>query len=94
MVDAIQSALQGLTTQKTRINEAARDIASYPAAAKEKAAELEGVSVNRSSNFDESIPSLDESIITVLEASSLYKANASVIRTVNETEDVLLDILS
>lgn len=93
MVDAIQSALQGLTTQRSRIDKAAEDIATYPAVTQEKADEFASNPLADFSNLEAS-PSLDESLITVLEATSLYKANASVIRTVQETEDAVLDILS
>lgn len=93
MIGALSSALQGLFTQKTRVNEAAQKIAEYPietqkaqefiASGGVDAAAYEGVEIN-----------LDEQMVTMIDASNAYKANAAVIRTQGEMQDELLDVFS
>ncbi len=94
MVDAIQSALSGLYTQAQTIEKAAEDVASYPQ--KQKIAEeFEGTKTGYSRmNSEEVPPFLEESLVSILEASVLYKANAKVIQIAQEAEDSLLDVLS
>lgn len=95
-IDGISAALQGLQTQRGRINDAAENIARYPGQKQsDPAQELEGgpVKAPEGTPFGKEI-SLDEEIVTLVSASNLYKANAAVIKTLQETEDSVLDILS
>lgn len=93
MIGALSSALKGLFTQGERVDRAAQKIAEYPIEAQKAQEFINGGAIDPST-FDGVEIDLDAQVIEIMEASNLYKANASVIRTTDEMQDELLDILS
>ena len=93
MIGALSSALQGMFTQKERVNEAAQKIAEFPVET-QKAQEFVGSGAADPSSFEGYEIDLAQQIVTLQDASTLYKANAAVIRTEGEMQDAMLDVFS
>lgn len=102
MITAIQSALSGMNTATTRLNEAAANIARASAAATEAASQTlsdapsgpppVGTAFTGPRPVFGDDTSLVGELVALKEAEILYKASAKVLGVVGDLEQQLLDI--
>lgn len=89
IISATETALKGLQTQTKNVNEAAQEIAQFGENI-QKAQEFSGTGAVLQAPST-SFPSLEGPVVDLLQASTLYKASAAVIRVNGELQDALLD---
>ena len=81
VMEAISTALSGLTTQSQRLADSAERIARLGGRAETSQAPERGADVN-----------LAEEVVTQIEAKTAFRANVEVIRTADEMLGTLLDV--
>jgi flagellar basal body rod protein FlgC len=96
MIGAIGSALQGLFTQRQRVNEAAQSIAEFPVNVQNTQETLDNPDLVNPSSLGEidleTDLGLDQALVELIDASNLYQANLAVLETAQELDEELLDI--
>lgn len=96
MIDALTLSAQGALRQSKRVEKTAENIVTWGAAEQNRLNAETGVDaqfINKP--LLEAAPfNLDQELITMLEASQLYKANLAVTKTAKEMSKTLLDSVS